>query len=52
MLVLLADIVFFAEIDEVDYWFCCEEEQRVDYLDLKYSCQLNSEKFDSREEVE
>jgi len=51
MLVLLANVVFFTEIDEVHYWLCCKEEQRIDYLDLRYSCQLSSEMFDSREEV-
>ena len=34
MLVLLSDIVFLAEIDEVDNWFRGKEEERIDDLDL------------------
>lgn len=34
MLVLLADVVFFAEVDEVDDWFSGEEEEGVDDFDL------------------
>lgn len=33
--VLLADVVFFAEVDEIDDRFRGEEEQRVDYFDLE-----------------
>lgn len=32
--VFLADVVFFAEVDEVDDWFCGEEEEGVDHFDL------------------
>jgi len=39
MLVLLADIVLLTEVDEVDHRFGCEEEQRVDNLDLNDSYQ-------------
>lgn len=35
MLVFLADVVFLAEVDEVDDWFGGEEEERVDYFDLR-----------------
>lgn len=35
VLVLLADVVFFAEINQVDDWFCGEEEEGVDYFDLR-----------------
>lgn len=34
MLVLFADVVFFREVDEVDYRFGGEEEEGVDELDL------------------
>jgi hypothetical protein len=36
VLVLLSDVVFFAEVDEVDNWFGCEKEEWVDDLDLTY----------------
>ena len=32
--VFLSDVVFFAEVDEVDDWFGGEEEEGVDYFDL------------------
>lgn len=32
--VFLTEVVFFAEVDHVDYWFGGEEEERVDYFDL------------------
>lgn len=32
--VFLADVVFFAEVDEVDDWFCGEEEEGVYCFDL------------------
>lgn len=32
--VFLADVVFFAEVDEVDDWFGGEEEEGVDYFHL------------------
>lgn len=35
VLVLLADVVFFAEVDEVDHGLGGEEEERVDDLDLR-----------------
>ena len=34
MFVLLADVVFFAEVDEVDDGFGGEEEEGIYYLDL------------------
>lgn len=34
VLVFLADVVFFAQVDEVDDWFCREEEEGVYYFDL------------------
>ena len=34
MLILLSDIVFLAEIDEVDNWFSGKEEERIYDLDL------------------
>lgn len=34
VLVLLADVVALAEVDEVDDGFCGEEEEGVDYFDL------------------
>jgi hypothetical protein len=34
MLVLLADVVFLAQVDEVDDWLGCQEEEWVDELDL------------------
>jgi hypothetical protein len=34
MLVLLSDVVFLAQIDEVDDWLGGEEEERVDDFDL------------------
>jgi hypothetical protein len=34
MLVLLSDVVFLAQVDEVDDWLGCQEEKRVDELDL------------------
>jgi len=34
MLVLLSDVVLLAQVDEVDHRFGCEEEKRVDELDL------------------
>lgn len=35
VLVLLADVVFLAEVDEVDHWLGGEEEERIDDLDLR-----------------
>jgi len=32
--VLLTEVVFFAEVDEVDDGFCGEEEKRIYYFDL------------------
>jgi hypothetical protein len=34
VLVFLPDVVFFAEVDEVDYGLCGEEEEGVYYFDL------------------
>ena len=34
VLVLLADVVLFTEIDEIDNRLCGEEEERVDNFDL------------------
>ena len=34
VLVFLAEVVFFGEVDKVDDWFSGEEEERVDYFDL------------------
>ena len=34
MLVLLADVILFAQVDKVDYRLCREQEERVDDLDL------------------
>ena len=40
VLVLLSDVVFLAEIDEVDDWFGGEEEEGVDDFYLRYrACQ-------------
>lgn len=36
MLVLLADIVLFAKVDQVDDGLCSEEEERIDNFDLWY----------------
>lgn len=35
MLVLLSDVVFFAEVDEVNNRLGCQEEERVDDLNLE-----------------
>ena len=35
VLVLLADVVFFGEVDEVDDWFGGQEEEGVDYFHLE-----------------
>ncbi len=34
MLVLLTDVVFFTQVNEVDDWLCGEEEELVDDIDL------------------
>ena len=34
VLVLLSDIVLFAEVDEVDDRLGCEQEERIDYFNL------------------
>jgi hypothetical protein len=34
MLVFLADVVFLAQVYQIDNWLGCEKEQRVDDLDL------------------
>lgn len=34
VLVLLSDVVFFAQVNEVYDWLGCEEEERVDDFDL------------------
>ncbi len=38
ILVLLANVVFFAEVDQIDYWLGSEEEERVNYFDLAFDC--------------
>jgi hypothetical protein len=34
MLVLLPNVVFFTQIDEIDNWLSRKEEQRIDNFDL------------------
>lgn len=34
VLILLPDVISFAEVDKIDDWFRGQEEQRVDNLDL------------------
>lgn len=49
MLVLLSNVIFLAEINEVDDWLCSEKEQWVNDFDLLHA-QLaqypNSQKFE------
>ena len=34
MLILLSDVIFLAQVDQIDDWLGCEEEKRVDDFDL------------------
>jgi hypothetical protein len=39
--VLLADIIFLAEIDEIDDWLGCEQLQSIDNIDLEKNSSIN-----------
>lgn len=45
ILVLLADVILFAQVDEIDDWLCREKEERVDELDLEKRISTTSSKI-------
>ena len=51
MFVFLADIIFFGEVDQVNDWFCSQEEERVDNFDLENQRRLQQNRKHRRLEV-